>query len=67
MFERAQRDIWQVEAADGTERLDTLEQIPMLCRRPSFLCKQESRPPAPRFLDTGSGMTQAARPGYNVS
>ena len=31
-----------------------LEQITMLCSCPSFLRKQESRPPAPRPLDAGS-------------
>ena len=40
-----------------------LAQITMLCSRPSFLRKQESRPPTPRPLDAGRDPASRARTG----
>ena len=39
---------------EAITRERSLEPTAMLCSRPSFLRKQESRPPAPRPLDAGS-------------
>ena len=43
-----------LEGADLLLTSPRLAQITMLCSRPSFLCKQASRLPAPRPLDAGS-------------
>ena len=47
---------------------ETLEQITILCSRPSFLRKQEPRLPSSRPLDAGPrpGMTKVERYGYKL-